>query len=148
MQTLSRSCTHFWYPWSIWARSKPSRTDQGWHIDLGGLLTAHKSTHPSSCLQAALPVQQTSCLAPVPSSPTAVTNPGAALGTCWMLHTSQRISSQEERSCFQIRSCGFTCAGRRRRSSPTALRCCCAPRRLARFHYCEEETSPFLGGPC
>lgn len=46
MQTLSRCCTHFWYPQSIRARSKPSWMDQGWHFDSGGLLTAHKSIRP------------------------------------------------------------------------------------------------------
>ena len=69
---------------------------------------AHKSMHPPRSLQVTPPVQQMSCPAPVPSSPTVVTNPGAALGTFRMLHTSQRISSQEERSCFQIRSCSST----------------------------------------
>lgn len=155
MQTLSRCCTHFWYPRSIRARSKPFWVDQGWHFDSGGLLTAHKSVRPvpsrpspPRCLQVTPPVQQTSCPAPVPSSPMAVTNPGPVLGTCWILHISHWISLQEERSCFQTRSCGFTHTGRTRRLSPTALGRCRAACRLAHFHCCVEETSPFLEGFC
>lgn len=62
-----------------------------------------------------------------------------------MLHASQWISLQEERGCFQTRSCGFTCAGRWRRLSLTALQRCCAPCRLSHCRYCREETSPFWG---
>jgi len=100
--------------------------------------------HPPGCLQVALLFQQMSCPTSVPSSPTAVTNPQPALGTRWILHPSQRISSQAERSCFQTRSCGFTYTGRRRSRSPAALRRCWAPHRLAHSHCCGEKTSPFL----
>lgn len=74
---------------------------------------------------------------------------GPALGTCQILHTSQQISWEEEKSYFQITSCGFTYTGQRWRLSPTALPHCCAPHRLAHFHYCGEEistlpTTPFF----
>lgn len=130
----------FLVPWSIWSRGNTSWMDQGCHTDSGGLLTAHKSTQPPS---SQLPAGHTTSCA---SSPMAVTNAGPALGACWMLHTSQQISLREKRSWFHIRSCGFTCAGRRRRSLPTRLWCCCSPCRPVPFCYCGEERRPF-GGP-
>lgn len=61
---LSRCCTHFWHPWPIQPRSKPSGMDQGCHTDSGGLLTAHSSTHPqlpAGCLTSSADIPPCFC---------------------------------------------------------------------------------------